>query len=225
MSRGGKPAGIVRCGRRWSSAMKALTGCLQLSPRVQCTCKWGGFLGNYSRWSVWNWHWHIFWRSWYSVAWFIVKLDIVDGTVSVTKCNSILLRCMMLLFHWPFCFNDDSEPCHRAKVVTNWKCPNNIRALTLPAQSQDMNPTENLWHKVTLETRDMSRDIRQAQVDRFVYGRLETRSHPLSPRQAVHSILTRWWKRWWARAWTKWFTWKTSPIQYRAQNVANKIST
>jgi len=34
MSRGGTPARIVRCGSRWSSAMKALPACLQLGPLV-----------------------------------------------------------------------------------------------------------------------------------------------------------------------------------------------
>src|SRR6218665_1798236 len=50
-----------------------------------------------------------------------------------------------------FCFKDDNEPCHLAKLVSNWKCQNNTRTLTSPAQSQDRNPIENLWRKITLE--------------------------------------------------------------------------
>src|SRR6218665_246524 len=44
------------------------------------------------------------------------------------------------LFQCPFRLKHDSEPYHRAKMVTNWnwKCQNNIRTLTLPAQSQVM---------------------------------------------------------------------------------------
>src|SRR6218665_2691091 len=38
-----------------------------------------------------------------------------------------------------------------AKRVSNWKCQNNARKLTSPAQSQDRNPIENLWRKITLE--------------------------------------------------------------------------
>jgi len=55
-------------------------------------------------------------------------------------------------FHkaYTFCLKDDNEPCHIAKLVSNWKCQNTTRTLTLPAQSQDMNPIENLWRKVTL---------------------------------------------------------------------------
>src|SRR6218665_2465387 len=35
------------------------------------------------------------------------------------------------LFQYPFCFKDDIEQCHRAKLVTNWKCQSNTRTLTL----------------------------------------------------------------------------------------------
>ena len=70
-------------------------------------------------------------------------LDIVDGTVNVTKCIGILLECVVIdLFH---CLKDGSKPSHRAKLVTNWKCQNKTRTLTLPTQSQDMSPIENLW--------------------------------------------------------------------------------
>src|SRR6218665_1646517 len=52
---------------------------------------------------------------------------------------------------YPLCLKDDYEPCHLSKLVSNWKCQNNTRTLTLPAQSQDRNPIENLWRKITLE--------------------------------------------------------------------------
>src|SRR6218665_417926 len=52
---------------------------------------------------------------------------------------------------YPFCLKDDNEPCHLAKLVSNLKCQNNTRTLTSLAQSQDMNPIENLWRKITLE--------------------------------------------------------------------------
>src|SRR6218665_801249 len=52
---------------------------------------------------------------------------------------------------YPFRLKDDNEPCHLAKLVSNWKCQNNTRTLTSPAQSQDRNPIENLWHKITFE--------------------------------------------------------------------------
>src|SRR6218665_2513043 len=40
MSRHGKPARIVRCGRRVSSAMKALPACLQLDPHLCEEVSW-----------------------------------------------------------------------------------------------------------------------------------------------------------------------------------------
>src|SRR6218665_2726667 len=57
---------------------------------------------------------------------------------------------MGVLTGYPFCLKDDSKPSHRVKLVTNWKCQNKTRTLTLPTQSQDMSPIENLWCK-TLE--------------------------------------------------------------------------
>src|SRR6218665_2655730 len=52
---------------------------------------------------------------------------------------------------YPFCLKDDNEPCHLAKLVSTWKCQNTSRTLTSPAQSQDSNPIENLWRKITSE--------------------------------------------------------------------------
>src|SRR6218665_3792971 len=49
----------------------------------------------------------------------------------------------------PFCLKDDSKPSHRVKLVTNWKCQNKTRTLTLPTHSQDMSPIENLWCKIS----------------------------------------------------------------------------
>jgi len=60
----------------------------------------------------------------------------------------------IVIFEYPFCLRDDSEKCHRAKLVINQvEMPelNNMRTLTLPAHLQDMNPIENLWRKVALE--------------------------------------------------------------------------
>ena len=56
------------------------TSCL-FATRI--TCMRGGFLEENSNWSAWNGQCSIFWRSWSGVAWLIVKLDIVDGTVNV----------------------------------------------------------------------------------------------------------------------------------------------
>src|SRR6218665_4070131 len=92
----------------------------------------------------------------------------------------------IVLFQYPFCLKDDSEQWHRGKLVIKLKYQNSIRTLTLPAHSQHTNPIQNLWRKVTLETFD-----NQMQVDRVAHCRLEPKSHPRPPRQAVLSIQTR----------------------------------
>ena len=38
------------------------------------------------------------------------------------------------LFQYPFCLKDDSEQCHRAKLIIKWKCQNSIRMQTLIAR-------------------------------------------------------------------------------------------
>jgi|SRR6218665_982399 len=54
-----------------------------------------------------------------------LMLDIVDGTVNVTKCIAEVRGSISTaLFQEPFCLKDSNEPCHRAKLVTNWKCQN-----------------------------------------------------------------------------------------------------
>ena len=60
------------------------------------TRMWGVFLEKNSTRSGRIWQWSIFWRSWFGAAWLVVKLDIVDGTVNVTKCISTLLKCVEL---------------------------------------------------------------------------------------------------------------------------------
>src|SRR6218665_509824 len=105
---------------------------------------------------------------------------------------------------YPFCLKDDNEPCYLAKLVSNWKCQNNTKTLTSLAQSQDRNPIENLWRKITLEiVKTQETSDNQTQVDRVAHGRLEQGSRPRPPRQDVHSIQTRCSKAIMSKGWPK----------------------
>lgn len=103
------------------------------------------------------------------------RLHIVDGMVNATKYIGILQKCMLpsaqLLFRNQFFFQDDNAPCHRAKLVTKWKCQKNIRTIDWPAQSPDLNPIENLWHKVALEI---------------------SKRHPTTKRELIESLIAAW---------------------------------
>src|SRR6218665_2444301 len=91
-----------------------------------------------------------------------------------------------LLSQIQFCFKDDGEPCHCAKLVTNWKCQNNIRTLTMTVQSLDLNPIENLLYKVALAiVKAKKTSVNHAQVDRPAHRRLDSWSSPLKFRHVT----------------------------------------
>lgn len=103
------------------------------------------------------------------------RLHIVDGMINATKYIDILQKCMMpsaqRLFDDQFYYQDDNAPCHRAKLVNKWKSQNNIKTLDWPAQSPDLNPIENLWHKVALEI---------------------SKRHPTCKRELIESLIAAW---------------------------------
>ena len=47
----------------------------------------------------------------------------------------------------------DNDPKHIAKIVKKWLQDNQINVLELPSQSPNLNPIENLWHKLKTQVK------------------------------------------------------------------------
>jgi len=78
-------------------------------------------------------------------------------------------------FQHQVCFKDDSEPYHRAKLVTNWKHQNNNRTL----QSLDLNLIEILYRKVALEIVRRNPTIKHELIESLIvaWNRRDTHDH------------------------------------------------
>ena len=69
--------------------------------------------------------------------------------------NSVIPSAHLLGFGDNLIFQDDSAPCHNAKVVKHWKSDQDMRCLEWLPQSPELNPIENVW-------RDLGEAVRSA---------------------------------------------------------------
>ena len=82
----------------------------------------------------------------------IGHLNFVDGTVNGTVYKQILENNLMPTIRNQFgnvqscIFQDDSAPCHRSRLVQEYKQTVNLQSLPWPGNSPDLNPIENCWH-------------------------------------------------------------------------------
>ena len=66
-------------------------------------------------------------------------------------------------------FQEDNARPHKSKVAMSFQAENNLRMLTWPAQSPDLNPIENLWAEVKKSIRAYKKPPSNLSVlDRYV---------------------------------------------------------
>ena len=65
-------------------------------------------------------------------------------------------------------FQQDNDPCHTARSVKVWVKDHQIRILSWPAQSSDLNPIENLWNGIKRK-RDVHKHSNKAELFEFLH--------------------------------------------------------
>ena len=83
---------------------------------------------------------------WYGVG----TLTCINGKIKSEKYKTILEDNIwpVIARHFPenqYLFQDDNAPVHRYRVLQEYKAKNNLKSISWPAQSTDLNIIENIW--------------------------------------------------------------------------------
>lgn len=86
-------------------------------------------------------------------------MKFIEGTVNAEKYQEILHTALLpsirkLYSNEDFVFQQDGASCHTAKSTKKWFGDNNIKVLSHPSSSPDLNPIETLWHKMKQHLRN-----------------------------------------------------------------------